>query len=186
MSFIGFDDAWVLWLLPLVLIPLLAPAGLSMDNGWLAFAPRDRASDLLGWALRAAASLALAALLFAMAGPHRPEYTVERVGQGAEIVLLLDRSRSMDEPMLPKGAQPALFSSGSSKDFESKGKMARRLLAEFSRGRPEDLLGMVLFSASPIPVLSFTQKQEMIEAAIAAWRTSAQAPAAIITSTDTV
>ena len=106
MSFIGFDDAWVLWLLPLVLIPLLAPAGLSMDNGWLAFAPRDRASDLLGWALRAAASLALAALLFAMAGPHRPEYTVERVGQGAEIVLLLDRSRSMDQGFAPGRAPP--------------------------------------------------------------------------------
>ena len=46
--------------------------------------------------------------------------------------------------------------------------MARRLLAEFRANRPEDLVGMVLFSASPIPVLSFTQKQDMIQAAIAA------------------
>jgi len=55
VNLVAFDDAWVLWLLPLALLPLFAPAGTTLDNGWLAFAPRDRASELLGWALRTAA-----------------------------------------------------------------------------------------------------------------------------------
>ena len=81
MSPVGFDDAWVLWLLPLAALPLFAPSGTVLTNGWLALAPRDRASQAIGWALRGATSLALATLLFALAGPHRPEYHVERVGQ---------------------------------------------------------------------------------------------------------
>ncbi len=106
MTLPAFDDPWVLWLLPLALLPLLASTGPVLDNGWLAFAPRDRLSDALGWALRAAATLALAALALALAGPHRPEYTVERVGQGAEIVLVLDRSRSMDQGFSRSRAPP--------------------------------------------------------------------------------
>ncbi|MGZ8975777.1 MAG: hypothetical protein ACXW17_21405, partial [Methylomagnum sp.] len=38
-----------------------------------------------------------AGLLLGLAGLFRREYTVERVGQNAHIVLLLDRSRSMDD-----------------------------------------------------------------------------------------
>jgi hypothetical protein len=54
--------------------------------------------------------LALAALVFALAGPYRPETTVERVGQGAEIVLVLDRSRSMDQGFAPlRGELTAFF-----------------------------------------------------------------------------
>jgi mxaC protein len=179
MSWVAFDDAWVLWLLPLALIPLRAPAGVSLDNGWLAFAPRDRASDLLGWALRAAASLALAALLFAMAGPHRPEYAVERVGQGAEIVLLLDRSRSMDQGFAPGRAPPPgkanspealeyYFSQTPGRLRESKGKVARQLLSDFTAQRPDDRFALVAFSTLPMRVLDFTAKREVIQAAIEA------------------
>ncbi len=170
MPALPFAFADPLWLIaaPLALLPLWRRDRETVAYSWLALVPRDPLSTLIGWLLRLLAVAVMLAIVSGLAGLHRPETPVERVGRGAEIVLLLDRSRSMDEPMLPKGAQPALFSSGSSKDFESKGKMARRLLAEFSRSRSEDLLGMVLFSASPIPVLSFTQKQEMIEAAIAA------------------
>ena len=48
-------------LLPLALLPLIAPAGTPLPNGWLRYAPRDRASTLVGWALRGATTLALAA-----------------------------------------------------------------------------------------------------------------------------
>lgn len=164
----AFSDPLWLIVAPLALVPLWRRDRETVAYPWLALVPRDPLSTLIGWLLRLLALTVMLAIVFGLAGLHRPQTPVERVGKGAEIVLLLDRSRSMDEPMLPKGAQPSLFSSGSSNEFESKGKMARRLLAEFSRSRPEDLLGMVLFSASPIPVLSFTQKQEMIEAAIAA------------------
>ena len=102
------------------------------------------------------------ALLFALAGPHRPEYHVERVGQGAEIVLLLDRSRSMDQGFAPGRALPAgispkspqaldhYFSQAPARLRESKGLVARRLLAEFTAQRPDDRFALVAFSTLPM------------------------------------
>src|SRR4029450_12426679 len=117
--------------------------------------------------LRAAAALALAALVFALAGPHRPETTIERIGQGAEIVLVLDRSRSMDEglgsnrnpPPNARGNGPEVLNYYmTTRSRESKGQVARRLLAEFTRQRPDDHFAMVVFSTLPIRVLDFTQR----------------------------
>ena len=174
----NFDAAWVLWLLPLAALPLIATPGEPLANGWLVIAPRDRASAWAGWALRATAATALAALVLALAGPYWPEYNVERVGRGAEIVLVLDRSRSMDLGFAPGGGPPAAargtgpeaidyyFSQGWSRLRESKGKVARRLLSEFTAQRPEDQFALVVFSTLPMRVLEFTQKSEVIHAAI--------------------
>ena len=176
----SFDHPCLLWLLPLAALPLLAQPGGALNNAWPALMPRDRASELLGWALRIAGMLALAALLIGIAGPYRPEYPIERVGKGAEIVLVLDRSRSMDQGFA--GARPAAgavkgtgpdaidyyFSQTPGRLRESKGKVARQLLAEFAAKRPDDRFGMIVFSTLPIRVLEFTQKNEPIQAAIAA------------------
>jgi mxaC protein len=150
-----------------------------LDNGWLAFAPRDRLSDArLGPAC--AATLALAALALALAGPHRPEYTVERVGQGAEIVLVLDRSRSMDQGFAPNRTPPPglrpnspealtyYFSQTPGRLRDSKGKVARQLLSEFTAKRPDDRFALVAFSTLPMRILDFTSKPEVIQAAIEA------------------
>ncbi|HET9208567.1 MAG TPA: vWA domain-containing protein [Burkholderiaceae bacterium] len=173
-----FDDPWLLWLLPLATLPLWARSGAALSNGWLAFAPRDTASSAIGWVLRGAAALALAALLLALAGPHRPETTIERIGQGAEIVLVLDRSRSMDQGFAPSTrAPPRARGNGpevleyymtQGRGRESKGQVARRLMAEFTRQRPDDRFAMVVFSTLPIRVLDFTRRPEAVQAAIAA------------------
>ena len=177
----SFDDAWVLWLLPLAALPFIAPARAALANGWLAFAPRDRLSELAGVVVRGAASLALGALVLALAGPAWPEYSVERVGQGAEVVLVLDRSRSMDQGFAPHRAPPAAaargtgpealdyyFSQSPARLRDSKGKVARLLLSEFTAQRPDDRFALVVFSTLPMRVLDFTQKAEVIQAAIAA------------------
>ena len=176
----SFDQVWLLWLLPLALLPLLAPPGGAIDNAWVRLAPRDRASDALGWALRIAGTLALAALVVGIADPYRPEFPVERVGKGAEIVLVLDRSRSMDQGFAgarpsaaaPKGTGPGALdyymSQTPGRLRDSKGKVARQLLGEFAAGRPDDRFGMITFSTLPIRVLEFTQKREAIQAAITA------------------
>ncbi|WP_341893401.1 vWA domain-containing protein, partial [Variovorax sp. YR752] len=158
-------------------LPLFAAAGAALSNGWLALAPRDHASQAIGWALRGATSLALATLLFALAGPHRPEYHVERVGQGAEIVLLLDRSRSMDQGFAPGRAPPKAaanspemleyyFSQAPARLREPKGQVARQLLAEFTAQRPDDRFALIAFSTLPMRVLDFTARREVIQAAI--------------------
>lgn len=175
----SFSHAWILWLLPLAAWPLFARSGTPLSNGWLAFAPRDRWSSALGWLLRAIGALAIGALVVAIADPHRPEYTVERVGRGAEIVLLLDRSRSMDQGFAgarrpPPGrstgpeALDYYFSQAPARLRDSKGKVARQLLAEFTARRPDDRFAFITFSTLPMRVLAFTQKEEVIQAAIAA------------------
>lgn len=177
---IRFDNPWWLCLLPLALLPLWARADHPVVNAWVALMPHDRASDALQRLLKGAAVLALALLVLAMAGPYRPEYTVERVGQGAEIVVVLDRSRSMDQGFagarMKAGAGGALGpevldfyarqQQAASRD--SKGKVARRLLSEFASSRPDDRFGMIVFSTLPMRVLEFTQKNEVVLAAIAA------------------
>jgi len=178
MSSLAFDQPLWLLLLPLALLPLLAPSGRALQSAWAATAPRDAASRALQFALRAAGVLAIAATVFSLAGPYRPEDPVERVGRGAEIVLVLDRSRSMDERFAgaprgpaPKGTGPEAldyYMRLRNAPAESKGQAARRLLAEFAARRPEDRFGMIVFSTLPMPVLAFTQKPEVIQAAIAA------------------
>ena len=174
----SFDEPVWLWLLPLALLPLFAQARGAIPNAWAALLPRDRASHALQWLLRAAAVLAIGAVLVGLAGPYRPEYEVERVGRGAEIVLLLDRSRSMDQSF--GGARnPAVRGTGpealayysnlrANEARETKGLVARRVLSEFAAKRPDDLFGMIVFSTLPLRVLEFTQKNEVIQAAISA------------------
>lgn len=175
---IAFSHPWLLWALPLALLPFVLRARGAVDDSWIAFAPRDAASALLGLALRAAAALAVAALVLALADPHRPEYSVERVGKGAEIVLLLDRSRSMDQGFAgapgkaPAGRGPEAidyyFSQGPARLRDSKGKVARQLLGEFTAKRPDDRFALIVFSALPMRVLDFTSKPDVVQAAIAA------------------
>jgi mxaC protein len=174
-----FDDPWLLLLLPLALLPLWRNGSVLLANGWLPYAPRDRASVWLGLFLRALSAAVIAALVFALAAPHRPEYTVERIGRGAEIVLVLDRSRSMDQGFAPGRAQNAprgtgpealdyYFSQTPGRLRDSKGKVARQLLGEFTAQRPQDRFALVVFSTLPLRVLNFTSKAEVIQAAIAA------------------
>jgi len=176
----SLEHPWLLWLLPLAFVPLLAQPGSALASAWPALMARDRASDLLAWALRASSVLALGALVIGMAGPYRPEYAVQRVGTGAEIVLVLDRSSSMDQGY--GGARPAgaalkgtgpeaidfYVSQAAGRLRASKGQVARQMLSDFAARRPNDRFGMIVFSTLPIRVLAFTQKAEAIQAAIAA------------------
>ena len=175
-----FATPWLLWLLPLALLPLVAPSGRLLAHSWLALLPHDAASNWLHWALRGAASLALIALICGLAGPYQPEYAVRRLGKGAEIVLLLDRSRSMDQGFAGAAdrSRPVSGTGPEALDYymrlqqsrgrESKGKVARQMLAEFAAKRPDDRFSMIVFSNMPMRVLEFTHKPQVIQAAITA------------------
>lgn len=172
----SFSAPLWLWLLPLALLPWRAQAGQAQANTWAATQPADAASKALHGALRAAASLALAATVLALAGPYRGSQGLARLGQGAEIVLLLDRSRSMDQSFgraagadAPKGTGPeALAYYMRLRQGAPKGQVARELLGRFAAGRPDDAFAMVVFSSVPLRALDFTQKPEAVQAAIRA------------------
>ncbi len=164
MTTVTFDQPWLLLLLPLAVLPLVRAPSEQVSYSWLDLVPRDRLSDALGWLWRLLGVAAITAALVGLAGPNRPQGQVERIGQGAEVLLLLDRSSSMDQPFGVDLTAPAFAGA----PREAKGTVARRVLSEFTAGRREDLFGMIAFSTFPIPVLRFTQRQEMIQAAIAA------------------
>jgi mxaC protein len=179
----NFEAPWWLLLLPLAAWPLWRQAGGVLAHSSFALLPFDRASAAIGLALRAAAALAIVGIVVGLAGPYRPEHSIERVGKGAEIVLVLDRSGSMDQgfpgakaPTAKAGDKltPEMIDAfikqrhGEGTKRESKGAAARRILGEFAARRTEDRFAMFAFSTVPIPVLGFTQKPEAVQAAIAA------------------
>ena len=170
------DWPWMLLLLPLALLPLRREAGQWLANSWAAQQQPDLPSRLLHGALRLAAVLAIAASVLALAGPHRGEQTVERLGRGAEIVLLLDRSRSMDQSFgVASGPAPRGTGADAVTHYmrlrhqgRPKAEVARELLARFAAARPDDAYAMIAFSSVPLRALDFTEKPDAVQAAIAA------------------
>lgn len=153
---------WVLSLLVLSAVPLISAEKALVRYATIALIPDDKFSELIGIVLRLSRGVVLALLAIALSGPFLPEKEIERIGEGAQIVLLLDRSRSMDQPF---GGQP--FSNPlQTRGSEPKGAIARRLLSQFVEDRRNDKYGMLAFSKEPIQVLPLTDKTQIIRAAI--------------------
>lgn len=156
---ISFHTPWLLWLLPLALLPLILSRTHSRSYSWVSMLPRDTLSDLVGLMLKLLALLALVCILLGLAGPHSEEQHVEKIGVGAQIALVLDRSASMDDP----------FSGGANGSVgETKSVAASRLMTEFVKSRKNDMIGMVSFSNSAMYVLPLTENREAILGAIQA------------------
>ncbi len=156
---LGVDYPLVLAGLLLTLLPLAVSPLARQGVPALALVPPDRLSRAVGGAIRLSGMLAIAALVLALAGLHRRAETVEREGRGAHVVLLLDRSSSMDNTFADRAP---------SGDSESKSLAAKRLLSEFVTRRPNDRIGVVAFSTAPMPVLPLTDHHGAVLAAIAA------------------
>jgi mxaC protein len=156
---VSVDHPALLLLLPFALLPLVAALLAVSGHPSLAAVPRDRLSAWTDAALRLAGATAIAATILGLAGIHRLEQTIERESKGAQIVLLIDRSISMDNSFAdrrPSGVE------------ESKSAAAKRLIADFVARRPHDRIGVAAFSTSPMPVLPLTEHHQAIQAAIAA------------------
>lgn len=157
---IGFLQPWALALLILAPVPWFRRGQKALAYSSLSMVPADRLSQVIDTALRLAGCVVFASLAIGMAGPYRREQVVDRIGTGAHIVLLLDRSSSMNENFTGRylGARST----------ESKSAMARKLISEFVGRREHDLFGMVAFAAAPIYVLPLTEDRQAVQAAIAA------------------
>lgn len=146
-----------LMLLPLALLPLFV--GTQQEQSYPSFydVPEDTLSRVAEWILRVAGVLAIAGLIVGNAGIALKEQSIERIGEGAHIVLLIDRSSSMDNTFAGQQA------SGSE---ESKSAAARRLLKDFVGKREHDRFGIAAFSTAPMVVLPLTDHKNILFSAI--------------------
>jgi len=163
---IQFEHAAFLFFLPLAVLPWLRASSAALPYSSVELLPRDAVSNALSWLIRVVGSLTVAFCVLGAASPYRAEVNRERVGHGAQIVVLLDRSRSMDSPFAGRSQRGALAEDAHK--HESKGQVARHLLASFAARRDNDLIAMLEFTNVPIPVIGFTQDQPVIQAAIRA------------------
>ena len=155
----SFSNPWLLWLLPLALLPLVFQRAHSKSYSWLDMLPADPLSDLIGLILKVLAVLILTFIILGLGAPHSNQQVVERIGVGAQIALVLDRSASMDDPF-----------SGTTDNAigETKSAAASRLITQFVQSRKNDLLGMITFSNSAMYVLPLTENKEAVVAAVRA------------------
>ncbi|MGR8935961.1 MAG: vWA domain-containing protein [Gammaproteobacteria bacterium] len=155
---VGFSAPWFLLLGLLALLPLLRDAERPSGYSSITLLPRDWLSALFFGSVRLIAALVVIAIVIGLADPYLREYRVKRIGNGAQIVLLLDRSASMNENFASR------YLGGVA--GESKVAVARQVLSEFVQRRQNDFFGMISFSTAPIYVLPLMQDKTAIIAAI--------------------
>lgn len=167
MTSVHFVHPVWLWCLPVALLPILHLGVQRFDfpslHGWQSAGW----ARLLPWLLRGLAVLALASLLVAMAGPYLEGGLAQRIGNGAEIVIVLDRSGSMSEGLKGRDYNRQDAEAGKSQThFLSKIEAARAVLLKFMQQRPGDTFGVVAFNSSPISVAPLSADRALAEAAL--------------------
>lgn len=148
-----------LWLLLLTPLPFVVSALRQASFPSLESVPKDLLSAGLGFALRAIGALAIAAAVVGFAAPYRLAQSVKLLATGAHVVIVMDRSLSMDFTLDDDRAEGNL---------ESKTQMAGRLLMDFVARSPHDQFGVVAFSSAPVFVLPISGHRDAVEAAIGA------------------
>jgi len=159
-----FSYPWLLWLLPLAVLPLLLQRVHAKQYSWVSMLPADRLSNLIGLLLKVFAVLTLIFIIIGLASPHTLEQKVERTGVGAQIVLVLDRSASMDDPF----SGDTTGANGVTVVGETKSAAAARLISNFVKARKQDMFGMITFSNSAMYVLPLSENKKAIVAAVQA------------------
>lgn len=154
---IGFVSPLWLFLVPLALVPLLLPLLAARAQPALGAGPPGGVG--MEPVLRMLGAISVAGLATGLAGPYAGGGTLARVGTGAHLVLLIDRSMSMNDSFA--GRRP----DGSN---EAKAVAAKRLLAEFAASRPHDRIAVAAFSTAPMLILPMTDSRDAAAAAIAA------------------
>jgi mxaC protein len=148
-----------LWLLMLVPLPFAVSTMRQASFPSLDAVPEDMLSTGLTFALRTMGALAIAAAAVALAGPYRVAQSVKLLATGAHVVIVMDRSLSMDFSLDDDKAEG---------NVESKTQMAGRLLMDFVARSQHDQFGVVAFSSAPVFVLPISGHHDAITGAIGA------------------
>ncbi len=149
---------WALLLLPLASAPFLFKSHQGQMYSWLEIMPVDRISDIANMIVKVIAAIILASIVLALASPQGDNKKVQKVGKGAQTVLVIDRSVSMDHPFAGD--------STSGRATEIKSAAARRLITNFIDSRPDDMMGVVGFTNSALYGMKITTNRDAIHSAI--------------------
>ena len=149
---------WALLLLPLAFTPFWLRSRQGQMYSWLDLVPRDRVSEIADTTIRALTALLLAALVLALAAPQGPDIKVQKVGKGAQTVVVIDRSVSMENPFTGD--------STSGRTVEIKARAARRLITDFIHARPDDMIGVVAFTNAALHGVKITSNRNAVLAAV--------------------
>lgn len=154
---ISFSQPWVLSLAFFSVLPLFVSLFDAKGISWNVLIPKAASSNVLDWVVKFIGVLALISLVLGLAGIYKTETVIERVGTGAHVVFVLDRSASMNETFggkVPDEQTPA------------KSQVAKVLLSQFVDDRPHDLFGVVGFSTQPFYMSPLTEHKSATQAAI--------------------
>jgi hypothetical protein len=154
----SFLNPWALLLLPIVLAPFWFKSHQGQTYSWLELVPEDRFSDLANLAVRIVTALLLASIVFALASPQGPDRKIQKIGKGAQTVLVIDRSVSMEHPFAGNAADGHAA--------EIKSAAARRLITRFIDSRPDDMMGVVAFTNSALYGIKITTNRDAIHSGI--------------------
>ncbi|MFK7855441.1 MAG: VWA domain-containing protein [Granulosicoccus sp.] len=161
---IDFNLPQVLALLPLALLPLIPRIRDSVAFSSVSFLPEDGMGKIIDAIWRAFAIITISALLVGIAGPGQSESQIERIGRGAELSILMDRSASMDAYVrrvglkLGEQARPSI----------SKNSVVRESLSWLVKQRPQNRYALSVFNVAPIHVAPFSDDSELVLAGLEA------------------
>ncbi|PKO26144.1 MAG: VWA domain-containing protein [Betaproteobacteria bacterium HGW-Betaproteobacteria-8] len=158
LSNLTIGQPWFLAWSLLALVPLMMKGYPAFPYPSIARLPVDTLSIWVERLWRLSGALAIVFIAMALAGIYWADNVVERVGRGAHVMIVLDRSASMNDD----------FADPPAGERESKMAAARRVLQTFVSQGKEDLLGMVTFSTSPILVAPLGGDREAVLAALRA------------------
>ncbi|MFZ3088775.1 MAG: vWA domain-containing protein [Methylotenera sp.] len=149
---------WALLLLPLAAMPFLFKSHQGQMYSWLEIMPVDRVSDVANLIVKIITALILVSIVLALASPQGANKKEQKIGKGAQTVLVIDRSVSMDHPFAGETT--------SGRAAEIKSAAARRLITNFIDSRPDDMMGVVGFTNSALYGMKITTNRDAIHSAI--------------------
>lgn len=164
MGAIDFTLPYWLLLLPLALLPLLPRKRDVIDFPWSGWIPADSTGSLLKAFWSGFAVLTFVFLIVALAGPGRSELQIERIGRGAELSILMDRSASMDTNVV----QVELKAGELPRESHTKNDVVREALSDLINERPENRYSLSLFSVAPIHVAPFGDDPDIVLSGLSA------------------
>ena len=166
----ALDFSWVLLFIPLMLLPFFASVQSDLKYSSIDMLPVDKLSGIFEFLLKLLTAILIGAILLGLSGLHRPAKSVEKIGQGAQTIVLFDSSTSMDTPFFNSGNTKGGAASRVAKwgTYESKGQVARKLIGKFVAQRAQDLFAIFVFSRNPVPIMPLSNNQDVIQAAIKA------------------